>query len=193
MSTKIRLQRYGKKGQPFYHIVIADGRAPRDGRFIERIGAYNPLTIPATIELDFNKALAWLEKGAQPTDTTRAILSYQGVLYKYHLIKGVKKGAFTTEQADIKFDTWMQEKQSKIQEKMLKRKGEQKDNQKKRLEDEVKVNEDRSKALQAKRQEESAALRAKAEEAVAAAQAALTPETPATEAQEQAPETPAAE
>ena len=193
MSTKIRLQRYGKKGQPFYHIVIADGRAPRDGRFIERIGAYNPLTIPATIELDFNKALAWLEKGAQPTDTTRAILSYQGVLYKYHLIKGVKKGALTTEQADIKFDAWMQEKQSKIQEKMLKRKGEQKDNQKKRLEDEVKVNEDRSKALQAKRQEESAALRAKAEEAAAAAQAALTPETPATEAQEQAPETPAAE
>src|SRR5512138_1624905 len=98
MPTKIRLQRKGKKGQPFYHIVIADGRAPRDGRFIEKIGVYNPLTKPAEIEIQFEKALDWMQKGAQPTDTVRAILSYKGILYKFHLLKGVQKGALTAEQ-----------------------------------------------------------------------------------------------
>jgi small subunit ribosomal protein S16 len=114
MPAKIRLQRKGKKGQPFYHIVIADGRAPRDGKFIEKIGVYNPLTKPAEILINFDKALDWLQKGAQPTDTVKAILSYKGVLYKNHLLKGVKKGALTEEQAEMKFQTWLTEKEAKI-------------------------------------------------------------------------------
>ena len=114
MPTKIRLQRRGKKGQPFYHIVIADGRAPRDGKFIEKIGTYNPLTRPADIDIDFSKAIDWLSKGAEPTDTVKAILSYKGVLYKSHLIKGIQKGAMTEEQAEIKFQAWLQEKEAKI-------------------------------------------------------------------------------
>lgn len=114
MPTRIRLQRKGKKGQPYYHIVIADGRAPRDGKFIERIGIYNPLTKPAEIELNFDKALDWLQKGAQPTDTVRAIFSYQGVLYKHHLLTGVKKGAMTPEIAETKFQEWLAGKREKI-------------------------------------------------------------------------------
>jgi small subunit ribosomal protein S16 len=97
MATKIRLQRFGKKGKPFYHVVVADSRAPRDGKFIERIGSYNPNTNPATVEINFEKALDWVNKGAQPTDTCRAILSYKGILYKKHLEGGVKKGALTAE------------------------------------------------------------------------------------------------
>jgi small subunit ribosomal protein S16 len=114
MPTRIRLQRKGKKGQPFYHIVIADGRAPRDGKFIERIGIYNPLAKPAEIELDFDKALDWLQKGASPTETVRAIFSYKGILYKHHLLTGVKKGALTPEAADEKFQEWLKVKQEKI-------------------------------------------------------------------------------
>ena len=97
MATKIRLQRHGKKGKPFYYVVVADSRAPRDGRFIERLGSYNPNTNPATIDINFDKTLDWVNKGAQPTDTCRAILSYKGVLYKKHLEGGVKKGALTAE------------------------------------------------------------------------------------------------
>ena len=104
MPTKIRLQRHGKKGKPYFHIVVADGRAPRDGRFIERIGSYNPITNPATIEIDNDRATDWMMKGAQPTDTTRAILSYKGVLFRVHLNKGVAKGMLTQEQADAKYD-----------------------------------------------------------------------------------------
>ncbi|CAG0973677.1 MAG: 30S ribosomal protein S16 [Bacteroidetes bacterium] len=115
MPTKIRLQRHGKKGYAFFHIVVADGRAPRDGKFIEKIGTYNPNTNPATIELDFNAALSWVRKGAQPTDTTKAILSYKGVLHKYHLEVGVRKGALTEEQAEKKFEAWLNEKSSKIE------------------------------------------------------------------------------
>ena len=115
MSVKIRLQRHGKKGKPFFHIVAADARSPRDGKFIERIGSYNPNTNPATIVLDTNKAVTWLNNGAQPTDTARAILSYKGVLYKTHLDKGVKKGALTQEQADEKFNAWSDSKDAKIQ------------------------------------------------------------------------------
>jgi small subunit ribosomal protein S16 len=115
MSVKIRLQRHGKKGKPFFHIVAADARSPRDGKFIERIGSYNPNTNPATIVLDTDKAVTWLFNGAQPTDTARAILSYKGVLYKAHLNKGVKKGALTQEQADAKFNAWLDAKDAKIQ------------------------------------------------------------------------------
>jgi len=114
MSVKIRLQRHGKKAAAFFHIVIADGRAPRDGKFIEKIGTYNPNTNPATINIDNDKALSWLNKGAQPTDTCRAILSYKGVMYKKHLEGGIKKGALTQEQADAKFAKWLQEKESKV-------------------------------------------------------------------------------
>lgn len=114
MATKIRLQRFGKKGRPFYHLVVADSRAPRDGKFIERIGSYNPNTNPATIDLNFDKALDWMNKGAQPTDTCRAILSYKGVLYKKHLQGGVKKGALTAEQAEEKFAAWLSAKENKI-------------------------------------------------------------------------------
>ncbi len=117
MATKIRLQRFGKKGKPFYHVVVADARAPRDGKFIERIGSYNPNTNPATIEINFEKALDWVNKGAEPTDTCRAILSYKGVMYKKHLEGGVKKGALTVEQAETKFAEWLQSKEGKIESK----------------------------------------------------------------------------
>jgi small subunit ribosomal protein S16 len=115
MPTKIRLQRHGRKGYAFFHIVAADSRAPRDGKFIEKLGVYNPNTNPATIDIDFDSAVKWLENGAQPTDTCRAILSYKGVLYKKHLQGGVKKGAFSQEEADARFDKWMNDKTSRIQ------------------------------------------------------------------------------
>jgi len=115
MSVKIRLQRHGRKQRPYYYIVVADSRSKRDGRFIERLGSYNPMTNPATVEIDVDKALDWLLKGAQPTDTTRAILSYKGVLMKKHLQVGVLKGAITQEQADGKFADWLESKAAKIQ------------------------------------------------------------------------------
>lgn len=114
MAVKIRLQRHGKKDAAFFHIVVADGRAPRDGKFIEKLGVYNPNTNPATIELNFDKALSWMLNGAQPTDTCRAILSYKGVVYKKHLLGGVKKGALTEAQVEQKFNKWLQEKEGKI-------------------------------------------------------------------------------
>lgn len=114
MSVKIRLQRHGKKGKPFYHIVIADARASRDGKFIEKIGTYNPITNPAVIELNVDAAVKWLNNGAQPTDTARAILSYKGVLYKRHLQGGVAKGAFDQEAADSKFATWLEGKDQQV-------------------------------------------------------------------------------
>ncbi|HRZ42425.1 MAG TPA: 30S ribosomal protein S16 [Bacteroidales bacterium] len=141
MPTKIRLQRRGKKGQPFYHIIIADGRAPRDGKFIEKIGSYNPLTKPATIEIDFDKALQWLQNGAQPTDTARAILSYKGVMHKNHLLKGVQKGAMTPEQAEEKFQTWLKTKEETILQKVKQEELDKKNKKKKALESEIKVNE----------------------------------------------------
>ncbi|MEI6554684.1 MAG: 30S ribosomal protein S16, partial [Paludibacter sp.] len=112
--TKIRLQRHGRKGYAYYHIVIADSRAPRDGKFIERIGSYNPNTNPATIDLKFERALYWLTTGAQPTDTTRNILSAEGVLMKKHLLEGVKKGAFDESEAEKRFAAWKTSKESSI-------------------------------------------------------------------------------
>jgi len=114
MPVKIRLTRQGRKKRPYYHIVIADARAPRDGKFIERIGMYNPMTKPATIEIDRDKAFDWLQKGAQPTNTARAILRFTGVMYKKHLQRGVTKGALTQEQADAKLESWLVEKEAKI-------------------------------------------------------------------------------
>ena len=116
MPVKIRLQRKGRRKRPFYHIVIADARAPRDGKFIEKIGTYNPMTVPATIELDRDSAYNWLMKGAQPTDTVRAILRFKGVLYRKHLQRGVAKGALTQEEADNKFEDWIAEKEGTLAE-----------------------------------------------------------------------------
>lgn len=115
MPVKIRLQRHGKKGKPFYWVVAADARAKRDGKFLAKLGTYNPNTNPATINLDVDGAVKWLENGAQPTDTARAILSYKGALYKHHLNGGIKKGALTQEQAEAKFNAWLDEKASKVQ------------------------------------------------------------------------------
>ena len=114
MPVKIRLQRKGRKKRPFYHIVVADIRAPRDGKYIERIGMYNPMTKPATIDIDRDKAYDWLMKGAQPTDTARAILKFKGVYYKKHLQRGVTKGALTQEEADKKYQEWIDEKEARI-------------------------------------------------------------------------------
>lgn len=115
MATRIRLQRHGKKGKAFFHLIIADQRAKRDGKYIEKIGVYNPNTNPATIELDFERTLHWVQTGAEPSETVRAILSYKGVLYKDHLLRGVKKGALTLDQAEAKFNAWIEEKTSKIE------------------------------------------------------------------------------
>ncbi len=114
MSVKIRLQRHGKKGKPFYWVVAADARSKRDGKYLEKIGTYNPNTNPATIELDLNSAVQWLHNGAQPTDTARAILSYKGALLKHHLDGGIRKGALTQEQADSKLATWLEAKAGKV-------------------------------------------------------------------------------
>ena len=114
MSVKIRLQRHGKKQKPFYWIVAADARAKRDGRFLEKLGTYNPNTNPATIDLNLDQAVQWLHNGAQPTDTARAILSYKGALLKHHLDGGVRKGALTQEQADAKLTAWIDEKAGKV-------------------------------------------------------------------------------
>jgi small subunit ribosomal protein S16 len=114
MATKMRLQRHGKKGKPFYHIVAADSRAPRDGRFIEKLGTYDPNVNPAVIDIDFDKTLSWIQTGAEMTDTAKAILSYKGVIYKNHLIKGIAKGALTEAQVEEKFAKWLEEKEGKV-------------------------------------------------------------------------------
>lgn len=114
MPVKLRLQRHGRKKRPFYFIVAVDSRVKRDGKFIERLGTYNPTTVPAQIDLDTDKALDWLHKGAQPTDTVRAILSYKGVMFKKHLMRGVAKGAMTAEEAEAKFTAFMEEREKQI-------------------------------------------------------------------------------
>lgn len=153
MAVKIRLARHGKKGAPFYHIVAADSRAPRDGRFIEKIGTYNPNTNPATINLEFDRALDWLQKGAQPTDTCRAILSYKGVMMKKHLLGGVAKGAFSAEEAEVRFAKWLAAKGEQIASKSSKLASDSAKAQKARLAEEAKVREAREKAIEAKKAE----------------------------------------
>ena len=164
MPVKIRLSRKGRKKLPYYHIVVADSRAPRDGKFIERIGVYNPQTNPATIELNFDRALDWLQKGAQPTDTCRAILSVQGVMMKKHLLEGVKKGAFSAEEADSRYQKWYNEKLSKLKAQTDKISKGKADEEKKRLAAESKVRE-------AKAQEVAKKLQAQAEESQETAEA----------------------
>jgi small subunit ribosomal protein S16 len=173
MATKIRLQRFGRKGYAFYQIVIADSRAPRDGRFIERVGSYNPNTNPATIDLNFERALYWLQVGAQPTDTTRNILSHEGVLLKKHLLEGVKKGAFDEATAETKFQTWLKNKQLAIQTQKDKDLEAAKTASKVRLDTEKEVNKAKAQEIAKKKAERNAA-------AQAAQQAAEPPaETPA--------------
>jgi small subunit ribosomal protein S16 len=175
MAVKIRLARKGRKKLAYYHIVVADSRSPRDGRYIERIGTYNPVTDPATIELDFNKALGWLQNGAQPTETCRAILSYKGVLMKKHLLEGVKKGAFDEAEAEKRFNDWMKQQEEKIESKKTRLEKAADDTKIKRVEAEKKINETRSEELARK----NAELAAKN----AAAETSVEQETPAAEAQ----------
>ena len=157
MAVKIRLQRQGRKKKPYYHIVIADSRSPRDGKFIERIGIYNPNTNPATIDLDGDKALDWMNKGAQPTDTCRAILSYKGVMYRKHLARGIAKSALTAEEADAKFAAWMEEKANKIDQKVAGLKDKVDMEQRTRLEREALVAHKRAKDIMTKNSPEAEA------------------------------------
>ena len=180
MPARIRLQRHGKKNQPFYHIVVADGRAPRDGRFIEKIGTYNPMTNPATIVLDVDKAAEWLKNGAQPSETARRILSYKGVLLKRHLQIGVEKGAISQEQADVKFNEWLQAKETKIANAKSEEDNKMRNVKKERLECEKKFNEAKAAAVAAKRQAAAEAeAAAKAEAEAAPAEEAAETEAPA--------------
>lgn len=156
MATRIRLQRRGKKNQPFYHIVIADGRAPRDGRFIEKIGIYNPLTNPATINIDFDRALYWVETGASPSDTARSILRKEGVYLMKHLKGGIAKGALTEIDAERKFDAWKQDKESKVSNLKRELADKQRGDIKKRMEAETKVKEAISAKVAAKYAQEAA-------------------------------------
>jgi small subunit ribosomal protein S16 len=178
MPVKIRLQRHGKKGKPFYWIVAADARSKRDGRYLEKIGTYNPNVNPADIELDVDEAVKWLQNGAQPTDTAKAILSYKGAMLKNHLVGGIRKGALTEEQAEEKFQAWVEEKEAKItakKESLAKTKADKKAEM---LKTEAKISEDRAAAVV---EAENAAIKAAAD-AKAAAEA---PE----EVEEEAPQT----
>ncbi len=183
----MRLQRHGKKNQPFYHIVVADGRAPRDGRFIEKLGTYNPLTNPAEIIINEEKALEWLKNGVQPSPTVHRILSYKGILLKRHLQIGVEKGAISQETADVRFNEWKQAKDAKIANAKSNAETAARNEAKSRLEAEKKANETKAAAVAAKRQaaaEAEAAAKAEAEAAAAAEGEAATEEAPAAEATE---------
>ena len=147
MSTRIRLQRHGKKGKPVYNIVVADQRSPRDGKYIEKLGIYNPNTNPATINLDFDRTLDWMMKGAQPSDTARSILSYKGILMKKHLLEGVRKGAFNEEEAEKRFDSWMEGKNQKVADKSQNVLKDKEDAKKAVLETEKAKNEAKAKEL----------------------------------------------
>ncbi|MBR4572706.1 MAG: 30S ribosomal protein S16 [Prevotella sp.] len=178
MATKIRLQRGGRKSYAFYSIVIADVRAPRDGKFTEKIGTYNPNTNPATVDLNFERALYWVENGAQPTDTVRTILSNEGVMLMKHLKGGVKKGAFDEAAAQAKFDAWKQAKTQGVEAIKAKEADAKKAAKKANLEAEKKANEAKAKAIADKKAAEVAEAEAAAE------QAAETAEAPAEEAAE---------
>ena len=187
MSTRIRLQRHGKKGKPFFHIVAADSRSKRDGRFIEKLGTYDPTKNPAVIELNFDNALSWLQKGAEPSDTARAILSYKGVLYKNHLLKGVLKGALTEADVEKKFSAWLSEKEAKIEKKSSDLAKNSEKSKADRLKKETEVKEAKAAAIIAKNTpepeevvEEAPAAEATPEEAPAAE--AAPEEAPAAEA-----------
>ncbi|MFA7446854.1 MAG: 30S ribosomal protein S16 [Weeksellaceae bacterium] len=180
MATKIRLQRHGRKGKPFFHIVIADSRAKRDGSYIERIGTYNPVTNPAVIDLDIDRAVHWLQVGAEPTNTARNILSYKGALMKTHLLGGVAKGAFSEEEAEKRFNAWLEERTSAVESKKEGLAKAKQDAKATALEAEKKKSDARIAA-------EQEAIEAEAAEAAEAAQEAEAAEVEATE-EAQAPE-----
>jgi len=167
MAVKIRLARKGRKKLAFYHVVVADSRSPRDGRYIEKIGSYNPVTNPATIELDFDKALGWLQNGALPTDTCRAILSYKGVMMKKHLLEGVKKGAFDEAEANRRFDEWVKQNDAKIEAKKSSLEKSSDDELSKKLKEEKRINDARSARL-AKKNADMAAKAAAGDKALVA-------------------------
>lgn len=192
MSTKIRLQRHGKKRYAFFHVVVADSRAPRDGKFIEKLGVYNPNTNPATIDIDFDRALHWVKTGAQPTDTCRALLSYKGVLHKDHLDRGVLKGAMTQEQADKKFEAWMKDKEGKIEGKKDSLSKSKEELEKARFKAEQEAKDKKAAEIAAKNTpvEEAPVAEETTEEVAAEAPAdevVATEEAPAAEAKEEAP------
>lgn len=191
MATRIRLQRHGRKGHPIFQIVVADSRVKRDGKVIERLGQYNPNTNPATIDINFDRTLDWVVKGAQPSDTARAILKYKGVMMMKHLLDGVKKGAFDEAEAEKRFEAWMDAKAQKIQ---GKREGLTKAQEEARtaaLEAERKKNEQRAAAIAAANAPEEVAEEATEETAAAAEEqteaATEEKEAPAAEAKEEAP------
>lgn len=181
MAVKIRLARRGRKKHARFDVVVADARSPRDGRFIEKIGLYDPNTNPATIELNEDKAFKWVMDGAQPTETVRAMLSYRGIMMKKHLQLGVIKGALTQEEADKKFEDWKNSKDAKIQSKVEGLAKAKEDKKKAALAAEAKVKEARAEALKAKKQEAEAALVAEINEAAAPADEALEEEVAAVE------------
>ncbi len=191
MPVRIRLQRHGKKGKPFYWIVAADARSKRDGKFLDKLGIYNPNTNPATIELNVDDSVKWLENGAQPSHTAKRILSYKGVLMKHHLLGGVKKGAFTEEEAEAKFQAWLSEKEKAIANKASSLEKAKADAKAKALEAEKEVNEKRAQAAIEAEAEAVAEVEAEAatEEApVEEAAEAATEEAPIEEAEEATPE-----
>ena len=196
MSVKIRLQRHGKKQKPFYWIVAADARSKRDGRYLEKLGTYNPNTNPATIELNIDQAVQWLHNGAQPTDTAKAILSYKGALLKHHLDGGIRKGALTQEQADAKLASWLDEKAGKVDNKKEGLSKAQADAKVKALKAEKAANEKRTAAAveAAKVEEVAEEVAVEETEAPEVAAEVATEEAPAAEVvAEETPEAPAAE
>ncbi|MGB5818547.1 MAG: 30S ribosomal protein S16 [Saonia sp.] len=179
MPVKIRLQRHGKKGKPFYWIVAADSRSKRDGKFLEKLGIYNPNTNPATIELKVDNSVKWLQNGAQPTDTARAILSYRGVLLKHHLLGGVRKGALTEEQAEERFNAWLEEKEKSVASKVSGLDKEKAEAREKALAAEKEVNEKRALAAVEAETPEAPEAEAPTEEVEAVAEESATPEAEA--------------
>jgi len=193
MATRIRLQRHGKKNQPFYHIVIADGRAPRDGRFIEKIGTYNTLTHPATININFDRALYWVETGASPSDTVRSILKHEGVYLMKHLRGGIAKGAISENEANKKFEAWKQDKDSKVNNLKREAADQTRAESKKRLDAESKVREAIAKKVAAKYAVEAAKEAKATEEEVVEEVVNEVVNAEEVETVETTPETPAAE
>lgn len=175
MATKIRLQRHGRKGYAYYPIVVADSRAPRDGRFIERIGSYNPNTNPATISLDFDRALYWVEVGAQPTDTVRSILSKEGVMLMKHLRGGVKKGSFNEEELQRRFDAWKASREKSVEGAKAKLQAQKAEDAKARFEKEAEQNKAKGEAVAKKKAEKLAAEEAAAKAAAEAEAAEAAP------------------
>ena len=187
MPVKIRLQRHGKKGKPFYWIVAADARSKRDGRYLEKLGTYNPNTNPATVEVKLDNAVNWLEKGAQPTDTARTLLSYRGVMLKHHLNGGIRKGALSQEEADKKFAAWLEEKEAKIQAKKEGLSQSESELKAKRLADEKAVSDKRLADAAAAEAEAAAEESTEAEEATPEVAEAPAEQTEAVAEQTEAP------